>query len=59
MRTLAELKRAIKIGTKIKKVDCAHTRFKPETLGKIRMVDKVQKKRFHYGRELALLANSG
>lgn len=45
MRTLAELKRAIKIGTKIKKVDCAQ-RFKPETLGKIRIVDKVQKNAF-------------
>jgi len=39
MKTLADLKRAIKVGTKILKVDSA---IKVETVGKIRTVDHVQ-----------------
>lgn len=46
MKNLAELKRKITLGTKIKKVDCCHERFKPETIGKIRTVDKVQSNAF-------------
>ena len=44
--TLAELKRKITLGTKFKKVDCCHARFKPETLGMVRVVDKVQSNAF-------------
>ena len=39
MKTLADVKRAIKIGTKILKTDSA---IKVETVGKIRTVDHVQ-----------------
>ena len=44
--TLAELKRKITVGTRIKKVDCCHSRFKPETIGQIRTVDRVQSNAF-------------
>ena len=44
--TLSELKRKITLGTKIKKVDCGHEKYKPETIGKIRTVDRVQTNAF-------------
>lgn len=43
---LAELKRKITVGTRIKKVDCCNERFKPESLGIIRTVDRVQTNAF-------------
>ena len=46
MKNLAELKKKITLGTKIVKVDCCHARFKPETLGKVRIVDRVQTNAF-------------
>lgn len=44
--TLAELKRKITLGTRIKKVDCCGVGRQASTLGTIRTVDKVQKNAF-------------
>ena len=46
MRTLSDLKKRIVLGAKIVKIDCCHEKYKPETLNKVRTIDKVQSNAF-------------